>query len=188
MARVPMLAIMGLNPSAGVLAAAPPPMRPGPPALFSTITGVFSDSPMACPTTRAVMSVGPPAGKGTMMRMGLAGQAAWASAGPAMQARPAVTAQAISLRRGGKIGMRSVSLNDLAGFEGFNFCGAVTDFLQQGGAVLAQARRVQAQPGALTVQRQRQQRYPGRAAIGQGQWRQAAGGIEVRVVKQVLRA
>jgi hypothetical protein len=49
------------------------PMLPPAPALFSTTNCWPSRSPMALAAVRPITSVGPPGGKGTTMRTGLAG-------------------------------------------------------------------------------------------------------------------
>src|SRR5262249_26057880 len=56
-----------------------------PPGRFSITTGCFQSSLILCPMMRALMSVGPPAGNGTMMRIGRVGKsrASCAAAGSA---------------------------------------------------------------------------------------------------------
>ncbi|CFN77952.1 Uncharacterised protein [Bordetella pertussis] len=49
------------------------PILPPAPERFSTMTDCPSSSPRRAPSMRATTSVAPPAGKGTMMRMGLSG-------------------------------------------------------------------------------------------------------------------
>jgi len=71
----PMLLTSSVYPSAGALPTSDVPTKPRPPALFSTTNGTPSLVESACHTTRAVISVGPPAGKGTTTRIGLLGQA-----------------------------------------------------------------------------------------------------------------
>src|SRR5690606_18184074 len=62
------------------------PRIPLAPGLFSTTTGTPNRSPRCLPTSRAMVSVPPPAGYGTMRLMGLAG---YGSAAPgAAAARP----------------------------------------------------------------------------------------------------
>ena len=50
-----------------------PPMLPPAPGRLSTITGWPSFLPSCSPTTRATMSLAPPAAKVTIMRIGLSG-------------------------------------------------------------------------------------------------------------------
>jgi len=58
------------------LAAASAPITPPAPALFSTMTVCFNTACRRWPSSRASASEVPPAADGTMMRTGLAGQAA----------------------------------------------------------------------------------------------------------------
>src|SRR4051794_3960406 len=69
-------------------------MEPLAPALFSTITGCLRMADMACPTTRAIASLAPPAAVGTTMAMGFSGKAAAA----VPQTRDAVSAMAATRR------------------------------------------------------------------------------------------
>src|SRR5687767_2119429 len=57
------------------------PMVPPAPPRFSMTIDWPSRSPSFCATMRATMSVEPPGGKGTIRRIGFAGQA-WADAAP----------------------------------------------------------------------------------------------------------
>src|SRR5262245_54433633 len=62
-------------------------MTVSPPGRFSTTTGWRQSSLIRCPITRARMSVGPPAGNGTMMRTGRSGKL-FARSGPWANAPP----------------------------------------------------------------------------------------------------
>ena len=58
-------------PSAGALSNAWTPMPPPAPGRLSTITGCFRSFISWSPITRAITSIAPPAGAGTMIRRGL---------------------------------------------------------------------------------------------------------------------
>src|SRR5215212_1971855 len=78
------------------------PMLPEAPGLLSTTTCCPSRRPRNSATTRALVSVTPPGVKGTMSRIGLAGQASWALAGADAKPKPAAaSAAAASQRRRG---------------------------------------------------------------------------------------
>jgi len=74
------------------LATASVPLMLEAPGRFSTVTGWPSASCTLRAVSRAVMSMAPPGGAGTMMRMGLAGKA-WAPARPAHSARTKMNSQ-----------------------------------------------------------------------------------------------
>jgi len=74
-------------------------MEPEAPGRFSTTTGCFRRSASFWPTMREAVSVGPPAGKGTMSLIILSGQAAWARAPPQMPASSGAAARARAARR-----------------------------------------------------------------------------------------
>ena len=90
------VAMPSVRPSGAALATAATPMLPPAPGRFSTIT-VPSDPFTASARMRAVTSIGPPAAKGTTMRVTLS---AWARAraGAATAARVNAV-RAISWRR-----------------------------------------------------------------------------------------
>ena len=70
----PEVATPRVYPSAGDLATASTPIMPSAPVLFSTSTGWPRIGASFCAMMRGTTSPAPPAGKGTMMRSGLAGQ------------------------------------------------------------------------------------------------------------------
>src|SRR5437868_1508876 len=96
-------------------------MVPEAPPRLSISTGCLSPSAIFWPMMRVATSVGPPAGKGTMMVIGLAGKA-WAKAVPAMSG----SARASRARRAGlrteearrkDIGIGSMASEDAVGFQ-----------------------------------------------------------------------
>src|SRR4051812_30409537 len=91
-------------------------MTPPWPPMFSTTTGWPSSLDMPCASPRAKMSEGPPGGKGTMRRTGLAGYGCASTASgsaatarrknqrlsEAIESRRVVDEQSLALRLGGR--------------------------------------------------------------------------------------
>src|SRR5262245_53035584 len=93
-ACVDTVAISNVYPSGEAFATTSAPILPPAPVRFSTTNCCPSSSPIFAPMRRATMSVGPPAAKGTTMRIGFDGYAS-----PAVAAAPASANAAIIAAR-----------------------------------------------------------------------------------------
>src|SRR3954469_21409364 len=100
MACVPMLPIMKVYPSGADFAVSSVPTMPAAPGLFSTTTACPHASCSFCAIIRVPMSVPPPGGKGTTMRMGFDGHACAKAMGAlVMSAQVSISALIIAVLR-----------------------------------------------------------------------------------------
>src|SRR6218665_1045663 len=104
MARLLVCPSTTVSPSGAALAALPRPRLPPAPGRLSTTTLQRFCSAIFCATVRAIMSVPPPGGNGTIRRIGLAGEARCASGLPAGRAASTSASQAAAHRCNGRNG------------------------------------------------------------------------------------